>query len=201
MPNEMSPVERVRHAFTTWGMKEMVVHAAAASPRVMVNVTCHTLRFETESWTIDPIGPKFLWRLLHNTANLLIRHMNQIRAASRIPRVILPENWYERLIRVLEDRSGDYGKTITDETLRLPYSHMFFDVGCERYSSFSHISSAAFPRIRARTCPSPPMPHALCARQSGDTFTARPPQRVQTNWRHRVIVGKGTSSASPSGGR
>jgi hypothetical protein len=36
VPNEMSSVERVRHAFTTWGMKEMVVHKAAASPRAVV---------------------------------------------------------------------------------------------------------------------------------------------------------------------
>jgi hypothetical protein len=37
--NEMSSVERVRHAFTTCGTKDRVVHKAAESPRIVVNVT------------------------------------------------------------------------------------------------------------------------------------------------------------------
>jgi hypothetical protein len=44
VPNEMSSVLRVRHAFTTCGMKERVVHMAAASPRAVVSITCHTLK-------------------------------------------------------------------------------------------------------------------------------------------------------------
>jgi hypothetical protein len=47
VPNEMSSVLRVLHAFTTCGTKDRVVHVAAASPRIVVNVTCHTRRLRS----------------------------------------------------------------------------------------------------------------------------------------------------------
>jgi len=43
-----------------------------------------------------------------------------------------------------------------------------------------------------------PILTARCSRQSGDTFTARPPHCEHTNRRRGAIEGNGTSSASPS---